>query len=899
MALSPGTRVGSYEVVALIGEGGMGQVWRAHHTVLGRDDALKVLPDALASEPDRLARFQREAQVLASLNHANIAHVYGLEQGNASTVSGLPVRALVMELVEGPTLADRIAEGPLPLDEALAIARQIADALEAAHERGVIHRDLKPANIKVRSDGTVKVLDFGLAKMLDVEARSSVASMSPTITTPALMTGAGVILGTAAYMAPEQARGKAVDTRADIWAFGVVLYEMVAGARPFRGEDVTDTLASVVKVEPDLTDVPKPLQRLLKKCLEKDPRKRLRDIGDVWELLDAEPAPLRSSTRRAQLAAWVAIGTLLAALAALAFVHFRERPPRQQAIQFSLAAPPGTSFGALFGGFAPSPDGRYVVFSASADKANVLWLRPLDSMTARVLTGTENGNNPTWSPDSQSLAFYSEGKLKRIDIAGGAPLTLADVAMSPVGPTGTWNRDGVILFGSAAGLQRVSSAGGGAALLTEADRGAGERGHGFPQFLPDGNRFLYFVDSSDPIVQGVYASSLDNPKRRQRVMQTSAKAVYVPAGGSHPSYLLWLQEQTLLAQRFDAATLTREGNPVSVAEDIGLNPSFNTQMRAAFWASDSGLLVYFAEVGDLERPLVWMSRDGKDLGRSLPDAVTGGQALSPDAQRLAFTRSLAEGITRNWDVWVWEFARQTMTRLTSGAPRDGFPLWSPDGRQIVFASDRDGRTQLYRKDGSGTGQEERLTDSPRANEPLDWSRDGRYILYRELKTAENYDLMALPLTGDRQPKLLVGTPFNESAGRFSPDGSWLAYVSNETGRQEVYVQKFEPEGTPQPEGRWQISNAGGGDMKWSLDGRELYYEAPGGKLMAVAVQAGPSGFRYEAPRELFTADYDQRRHHSFDVTHDGQRFLLIQRPPQRDSLQLTIVSDWRAALRSR
>ena len=573
MAVGPGRRVGHYEITALLGEGGMGQVWRAHHVALGRDDALKVLPDTFATDPDRLSRFQREAQVLASLNHSNIAQVYGLQD-----VDGTP--AIVMELVEGPTLADRIAQGALPLDEALAIARQIAHALEAAHEQGVIHRDLKPSNIKLRPDGTVKVLDFGLAKFFESDGRApSASSMSPTITSPALPTGVGVILGTAAYAAPEQVRGKAVDKRADIWAFGVVLHEVVTGTRLFQGEDLTETIAAVVKSEPDVNGAPPQLRRLLRKCLEKDPRKRLRDIGDVWELLDTEPAPVTViPTRRQPLVPWAVAGMLLAAVAALGFVHFRETPAVPLTVEFLLDAPLETSFGNIYGAYAPSPDGRHVVFAAGRPGAPPsLWLRSLDSMTARLLPGTETANTPLWSPDSRSLAFAvaREGKLKRIDIAGGAPFTLADVP--PPGellPVGSWNRDGVILFGSTAGLQRVPATGGGSELLTKVDTKAGESGHGYPQFLPDGNRFLYFVASSDPNVQGVYASSLESPDAREQILRTAAKAVYVPARAPYPGYLLWMQEQTLLAQRFDADTLTREGDPVAAGRGNRVEPPF-------------------------------------------------------------------------------------------------------------------------------------------------------------------------------------------------------------------------------------------------------------------------------------------------------------------------------------
>jgi Tol biopolymer transport system component len=890
--------VGHYEITALLGEGGMGQVWRAHHVALGRDDALKVLPDSFATDPDRLSRFQREAQVLASLNHSNIAQVYGLQD-----VDGTP--AIVMELVEGPTLAERIAQATLPLDEALAIARQIAHALEAAHEQGVIHRDLKPSNIKLRPDGTVKVLDFGLAKFFESDGRApSASSMSPTITSPALPTGGGVILGTAAYAAPEQVRGKAVDKRADIWAFGVVLHEVVTGTRLFQGEDLTETIAAVVKSEPDVNGAPPQLRRLLRKCLEKDPRKRLRDIGDVWELLDAEPAPVTViPTRRQPLVPWAVAGALLAAVAALGFVHFRETPAVPLTVEFLLDPPPETSFGNIYGAYAPSPDGRHVVFAAARPGTPPsLWLRSLDSMTARLLPGTETANSPLWSPDSRSLAFAvaREGKLKRIDITGGAPFTLADVPRpGELPPAGSWNRDGVILFGSTAGLQRVPATGGGSELLTKVDTKAGESGHGYPQFLPDGNRFLYFVASSDPNVQGVYASSLERPSAREQILRTAAKAVYVPARAPYPAYLLWMQEQTLLAQRFDADTLTRDGDPVPVAQEIGLNPNFPS--RAAFWASEAGSLIYFAAPPDVKRQLVWMGRDGKRLEGAIPDDAYATLALSRDGRWLAVERNVSSGATQaNRDIWLWEFARQTMTRLTFDPSPENAAVWSPDGAYLAFASNRDGVLQIYRKNSSGTGPEERLTDGPQGKMPLDWSRDGRFLLYRQRHAGDaSWDLLALRLAGGGQPIAVAATPFNENVARFSPDGRWVAYQSNDTGRPEIYVRPFQVDasGGP-PGGRWQISNTGGSDMKWRDDGRELYYETPDGRIMAVGIQAGPDGVKVETAREIFSADLAVTQLHSFDATPDGERFLLLLNPrDQEEVVRLTVITGWQAKLR--
>jgi Tol biopolymer transport system component len=573
---------------------------------------------------------------------------------------------------------------------------------------------------------------------------------------------------------------------------------------------------------------------------------------------------------------------------------WRAPAPEVRAVQFSIEPPAQMRFTNQYGAVAPSPDGRFVVFAALAanGSAPMLWLRPLDSRTGRALPATEGGNFPFWSPDSKSLVFRADGKLKRIEIAGGAPLTLGDAVEAPVTTTGTWSAEGVILFGGAAGLSRVSASGGGSTLLTKVDPSKGEAGHGYPQFLPDGNRFLYFVESTDPNIQGVYASSLDNPQQRQQVLRTAAKAVYVPPRAGQPGYLLWMQEQTLLAQRFDPGSLRLEGDPVSVAEDIGLNAG--SPIRAAYWASDAGLLVYLSGVQEAKRHVIWMSRDGKQLGDAAIQDRIGPLRLSPDAQRMAFMRTDSSGSGRgNQDIWLFEFARGVLTRLTFDPGTDATPIWSPDGRQVAFGSDREGGVmQIYRKDAAG-GPEERLTSGPNSKVVLDWSRDGRYLLYRENHPKTDWDLWALPLEGDRKPVALVQTVFRDDTGQFSPDGKWIAYNSNETGRPEVYVQAF-----PTPSGKWQVSDNGGADLKWRSDGKELYYETSEGSIMAAEIRTGPRGIESGTPRRLFSAAIQSVVLHSFDATADGQRFLLLMQPAgtQADS-PLTVVLNWQAALR--
>jgi Tol biopolymer transport system component len=520
-----------------------------------------------------------------------------------------------------------------------------------------------------------------------------------------------------------------------------------------------------------------------------------------------------------------------------------------------------------------------------------LWLRPLDSLTARPLPGTEGGNFPAWSPDSKSIIFAAAGKLKRVEITGGAPLTLCDAPGSPVTSTGTWNRDGVVLFGGASGLRRVSASGGGATQVTKAD--GRETGHGFPQFLPDGDRFLYFVASSDPAAQGIYASSLRNPGQRRLVVRTLAKAVYTPPRGGAPGYLLWMQNQTLVAQRFDPAKLELSGDAVSVAEEIGRLP--NVPVRSAFWASEAGLLIYFVEPESARSTAVWIDRDGKKREDAAPPDSFRNLALSPDGTRMALERT--ENNSSNWDLWVREFRTAITTRLTFDPAEDTIPVWSPDGKMIAFSSNREGGTfQIYRKPASGAGTEERLTEGGDAKTVLDWSRDGKYLVYRQDSLHTGRDLMAIPVEGDRKPFPVVRTPFLESTAALSPDGRWVAYASNDSGHNEIYVQAFP--GAGGPSGRWQVSNGPAYAVKWRGDGKELYYETQDttGRMMAVSIQAGPQGIRAEPPQPLFTAEFLDGSLHQFDVTPDGKRFLIALRANE-NRRPLTVVSNWQASLR--
>ena len=884
MPLSAGTRFGPYEILAPIGAGGMGEVYRARDTKLDRDVAIKVLPAALAQDPERLARFEREAKVLAALNHPNIAQIYGLEQ-----------RALVMELVEGETL-----KGPLPVETALNYAKQIADALEAAHEKGITHRDLKPANIMITPAGVVKVLDFGLAAVAqDPASGGTDPSNSPTLTMRATQTG--MIMGTAAYMSPEQAAGKPVDKRADIWSFGVVLFELLTGRQLFgEGETISHTLADVLRAPLDFDKLPKEtpraIQDLLQRCLDRDVRNRLRDIGEARVLIHRHLAAPMDQTDTSEVGirvqgarplSWVIAAIALIAATVFASLWLIRRAPATLVSQFTVDAPPETLFTNSFAATAVSPDGRYLVLGAARNSGiPSLWLRPLDSLAARQLPGTEGANLPFWSPDSKSIAFFAGGKLKRIDLVGGAPLVLCDATEAinaSVG--GTWNRDGVILFGGTDGLRRVSASGGNPVMVTKADHSRQEAGFGYPQFLPDGKHFIYFIESGNANTQGVYSGSLDRPQEHVQVLRTDAKALYTEPNSGRSGYLLWLREQTLLAQRFDAGSLRLEGDPAPVADGVAVN----NLRRAAFWTSDAGLLVY--RTGGIgRRKLVWMNRDGKGIEQAGQPDFYGSMQLSPDAKRVAFGRVDPTGALEN--IWLLEFARSATSRLTFSQHQDSIPLWSPDGRQIAFQSNRNGVFQIYRKDSGGGGQEEQLTEGPMSKYPSDWSRDGKYLLYGQVDSTTGADLWALPLDGPRKPVLVLQTPFTEVRARFSPDGKWIAYESNESGRSEIYVRAF-----PSSTGQWQISNQGGNSARWRGDGKELFYLSPDGKMMAVGVRTSAASVEVDPPRELFNASLTGL-YFSYDITSDGRRFLLVEPPEAQGGIApLTVTVNWQAGLK--
>jgi eukaryotic-like serine/threonine-protein kinase len=881
MTLSLGTRLGPYEIVAAIGAGGMGEVYRAHDSKLGRDVALKVLPESFALDPDRLARFHREAQVLAALNHPNIAQIYGFEDSG-------PTHALVMELVDGPTLADRIQQGPVPAAEALPIARQIASALEAAHEQGIIHRDLKPANVKIRPDGTVKVLDFGLAKALDPTSSSDINVMnSPTLTQRA--TQLGVILGTAAYMAPEQAKGKQVDRRADIWAFGVVLFEMLAGERAFKGDDVSDVLAAVLRQDIDWralpTDTPAKIRRVLERCLERDPRRRLRDIGDVWIDMDAPDQPAVSDTTtssaqptsvRSRWLPWAVAIAIAAGSIAWALLRRPELPPQ-------LVTRSSQTINDLSLFVVTSRDGTRVAYAVTGGGQSTagIVLRMLDQFDGRIVPGTERGAFPLFSPDGQWIAYsdLADQKIKKIPITGGTSITLCEGSLQS---GGAWGDDGTIVFRGPKGLMRVSADGGVPETLTTLDSSKGETSHIRPQFLPGGRRLLFTVMTQEAQFA---VRDLDKPGYRL-VAKGGANGQYVASG-----HLTFLRGTTLFAMPFDVSRLEVTGGEVPVVEDVSVIGPTGT---ADYSVSASGLLAYFLSAGSAGTTLAWADRTGQTKVLSGQSRQLWGTGrLSPDG------RLVANGISNDRggrDVWTLDVDRGTLTRLSFSGQGDtnDFPIWTPDGRRVIYSGNVEGKHGLYSVPADASAKPTLLLSTESSALPRSVTPDGKRLIYTAAGPDKRPQLLVLPIpvdgsSGQPQP-LHADAAGAETDGQLSPDGRWIAYESTESGSTEVYVQPF-----PGPGAKTRISLDGGSTPRWSRDGRELFYWArvPIAKLMAVDVTTNPA-FAPGSPRELFR----QPSTTTWDITPDRNRFL-VELSARASGSTLAIVTNWFEELRRR
>jgi serine/threonine protein kinase len=903
MTLSPGTRLGPYEIVSAIGAGGMGEVYRAIDTSLGRDVAIKVLPDAFAQDPERVARFEREAKTLASLNHPNIAIIHGLEKSQGT-------HALVMELVEGEDLNERIARGAIPIDEALPIAKQIAEALESAHEQGIVHRDLKPANIKVRDDGTVKVLDFGLAKLGEPAHSNfpSPLSLSPTITSP-MMTGVGVLLGTAAYMSPEQAKGKSADKRSDIWALGCVLYEMFAGRRAFEGEDVADTLAAVLRGgDPDWSALPRtlpaPVRVVLQQCLARDRRQRISDIStplfvlnraaDLAATGEAEgrvpldprtlPAVRAWMQRRAATAAIAAaaVASLATGFAVWSTTRSSTTTVPARAVTFQLPTP-GTAPAEML---SLSPDGSYLAFVANAGGPNQIWLRPLDALAARPLAGTDGATYPFWSPDSTTVGFFAQGKLKKVAIRGAPPQTVCDAAD---GRGGTWNRDGLILFspGPADGIQRVAAVGGVPTVVTKVADAS--EGHRFPVFLPDGVHFLFNVSSNSVARAGVWVGSIDG-SGPARVLPDASNALYTPAkAGEQNGYLVFRRDTTLVAQPFNSVTLETMGEVVPIVEEV---PGSGNNGFGAFSVGQSGTVVYRTGGTAAQRELTWVDANGSRLkSATAPRLFFGRPALSPDGRVAAVSISNGD----EGAIWLHDVDRGVLTRLSFNPVVARYPVWSPDGSRVAFSFQRNtsGVFDIYERPASGSRQETLLLKGGINTILEDWSSDGKWLVYRQTGSPTALDLWLLPLEGDRKPAVYLQTPFGETGARFAPAGAsaprWLAYASNESGQYQVYIQEIPATGA-----KYQVSTNGGTQPMWRADAKELYYLTPDQKLIAVDVTLGTSA-RIGESRELFASPGIT----GYSPSADGRRFLVnvpaggqaAAAPP------LTVVLNWPATLK--
>jgi len=884
VALTPGSRIGAYEIAAQIGAGGMGEVYRATDTNLKRQVAIKVLPESLAGDTERLARFQREAEVLAALNHPNIASIYGLDRTDGHA-------ALVMELVEGPTLADRLAQGPLPVEEALPITRQIAEALEAAHEQGIVHRDLKPANIKLRPDGTVKVLDFGLAKAMDPASELGASagqalSMSPTMTTPA-MTQAGVILGTAAYMAPEQVRGTQVDARADVWAFGVVLYEMLTGRGLFRGDTVSDVMASVLRSEPDWDAVPAEFRRLLRRCLARDRNQRLRHVADLDLLLD-DTTGESGTTVVASGRSWVGPAVLAALLAgtvgAVGTIMLRGTPTPGPMI-FQELPPEGNEFAAAP---LPSPDGRALAMRATDEQGVTrIWVRPLDVEQPQMLAGTEGADLAIWSPDSEQIAFHADGALKRVASRGGPVQLIASLDSLNVPGGGVWTEEGNIIVSSLTqGIVTVPAIGGTVRTILQRE----------------GTRYISLrpVPGIDRIVfaefggeeTGLYSADLGGG---DRTLLLSGEVNVVRQVDART--LVYLQAGLLVAQRLAGGGHSLEGDPVPVAEQVA--PELVTDSFSRFsnrYDSATGSLTVLPISGG-SAVLTWFDREGQQRGVEGAKGLYEGVSLSPDGQTLVFVRSDQAG---NRDVWVGSLAQTgAAVRLTDDPGTDHNAVFSPDGRRVAWEAHGAGDPSIMVRPVDRSEDAIRIRQWGRAGGVADWSPDGEFLLYYSDDGQASVNIWAVPIDGRQEPVPLLNTRFDETVARISPAGGLLAYVSNETGNNEVYVQRIE--GMTRVGEPRQLSGGRGGDLPvWRADGAELFFRSRG-RLMAATISSRADDFTAGPVQELFALSNPEGLTFQpvFWPTPDGSRFLVITSEAQETRRPATVMLNWTASFDDR
>ena len=888
MTIEPGRMLHQYRLVAKIGEGGMGVVWKALDGSLDREAAIKILPDTFAQDAERRARFEREARLLAALNHPGIAGIYGLHECDG-------LHFIAMEYVPGEDLAKRLERGPLALDETLDIARQVAEALEAAHEQGVIHRDLKPANITCMPDGKIKVLDLGLAKALGHEGNADPGRLSLSPTATSAGTVAGTLLGTAAYMSPEQVKGHEADRRADIWAFGCVLHEMLTGRRAFGGETISETLASVLRDEIGHTALPEAtppsVRQLLRRCLDRDRRTRLRDIGEARIALSpaglASEASLRRNegsvvgpSERSGRLAWGVAGVALIALVVTGWFALRPSgAAAQREVRASIAPPEGQSFvvtGPNSGALSLSPDGTKATFVASAASGRPsLYLRSLASTTPQVIPGSEGATYPFWSPDSRQLAFFADGKLKKLDLDGGAPMTIASATEAR---GGTWGPSGTILFAAdtQAGISSVSAGGelGDPVTTLDPSRG-GETTHRYPWFLPDGRHFLYLRASHNAAGQDAVNSIWigdTGSKQTSELMQSATNAAFARG------HLFWVRDGFLMARPFSPDTLSFTGEPFAVGEGVVTQPD---SWRATFAVSEAGPIAFQTGLAS-KMVLTWVDRAGKKLGTLGDPGQFAFIRLSPDGRSLA--ASVSDPVSGRGDIWVFDVERQVGSRLTFDSAIEDSPVWSPDGKRIAFASNREGRATIYVRPSNGRGEAEPLLPDGAVDRavPEDWSSDGKFLVFNA--GAGKSDVWVLPLEAGAPFPLIVGE-FDEGYARFSPDAHWLSYGSNESGRYELYLTRF-----PGGEGKWQLSKIGADWLVgWNAAGNEIYYIDLEGRMCAVRVELADQVVADE-PVCLFPT----RAGRTWAANSGGQRFVIGEPNDTGSHFPITLVLNWEA-----